>query len=144
MSPWISSTAEWTSLLQSGALIAIVNIVISLIGITWAHVTDSIGKLAKISFPMLGLTKRMGLDYAEQYGISILRGLIPAAASGILSAKNAVEYVTGKCRDSSNIPELKLFSPYRSEKPVLYVDELPGDILSHPVTRSPVIIIAIS
>ena len=60
------------------------------------------------------------------------------------SAKNAVEYVTGKCRDSSNIPELKLFSPYRSEKPVLYVDELPGDILSHPVTRSPVIIIAIS
>ena len=86
----------------------------------------------------------MGLDYAEQYGISILRGLIPAVASGILSAKNAVEYVTGKCRDSSNIPELKLFSPYRSEKPVLYVDELPGDILSHPVTRSPVIIIAIS
>jgi len=31
--------------------------------------------------------------YAEQYGISKLRGLIPAASSGILSVKNGLEYV---------------------------------------------------
>lgn len=31
--------------------------------------------------------------YAQQYGITKLRGLIPAAASGILSVKNGVEHV---------------------------------------------------
>ena len=33
--------------------------------------------------------------YAEQYGISKLRGIIPAAASGILSVKNGLETVRG-------------------------------------------------
>ena len=31
--------------------------------------------------------------YAEQFGVTKLRGLIPAAASGILSVKNGLEYV---------------------------------------------------
>lgn len=35
------------------------------------------------------------MAYADQYGISKLRGLIPAAASGILSVKNGLETVKG-------------------------------------------------
>ena len=37
--------------------------------------------------------------YAQQYGITKLRSLIPAAPSGILSVRNGVEYVKAICRD---------------------------------------------
>ncbi len=35
--------------------------------------------------------------YAEQYGITKLQGVLPAGASGVLSLKNAVEYLKTKC-----------------------------------------------
>ena len=41
--------------------------------------------------------------YAEQFGITKLRGLIPAAASGILSVKNGLDYVKDKYGDEDII-----------------------------------------
>lgn len=41
--------------------------------------------------------------YAEQYGISKLRGLIPAAASGILSVKNGLEAVQANYKEDDVI-----------------------------------------
>lgn len=43
------------------------------------------------------------MDYAKQYHISKLRGLIPAANSGILSAKNGYEYVKDIYNDNAII-----------------------------------------
>lgn len=40
--------------------------------------------------------ERIVTAYAQQYGITKLRGLIPAAASGILSVKNGLEAVKGQ------------------------------------------------
>ena len=54
--------------------------------------------------------------YAEQYGISKLRGLIPAASSGILSVKNGLEYVSGKCGDD----DIVIFQ--ESNRPMVTVD----------------------
>ena len=41
--------------------------------------------------------------YAEQFGITKLRGLIPAAASGILSVENGLDYVKDKYGDEDII-----------------------------------------
>ena len=41
--------------------------------------------------------------YAEQFGITKLRGLIPAAASGILSVENGLDYVKDKYGDDDII-----------------------------------------
>ena len=41
--------------------------------------------------------------YAEQFGITKLRGLIPAAASGILSVENGLDYVKDKYNDDDII-----------------------------------------
>ena len=41
--------------------------------------------------------------YAEQFGITKLRGLIPAAASGILSVENGLDYVKDKYDDDDII-----------------------------------------
>ncbi|MGN0316830.1 MAG: 2-C-methyl-D-erythritol 4-phosphate cytidylyltransferase [Lachnospira sp.] len=41
--------------------------------------------------------------YAEQFGITKLRGLIPAAASGILSVENGLDYVKDKYADDDII-----------------------------------------
>ena len=54
--------------------------------------------------------------YAEQYGISKLRNLIPAAASGILSVKNGLEAVNSKYNDDDII----IFQ--ESNRPMVTVD----------------------
>ena len=54
--------------------------------------------------------------YAEQYGISKLKGIIPAAASGILSVKNGLEYVAGQYSDDDII----IFQ--ESTRPMVSVD----------------------
>lgn len=41
--------------------------------------------------------------YAEQYGITKLRGLIPAGASGVASLKNALDHIQGKYAVSDTI-----------------------------------------
>lgn len=47
--------------------------------------------------------EKIVLAYAEQYGITKLRGLIPAAASGILSAKNGLTFVKEKYEKDDTI-----------------------------------------
>lgn len=54
--------------------------------------------------------------YAEQYGISKLRGLIPAASSGILSVKNGLEAVRNQYHDGDII----VFQ--ESTRPLITVD----------------------
>lgn len=54
--------------------------------------------------------------YAEQYDISKLRGLIPAASSGILSVKNGLDYIKGKYSGDDNI----LFQ--ESTRPLITID----------------------
>ena len=47
--------------------------------------------------------ENIGTAYAEQVGITKLRGLIPAAASGILSVENGLDYVKDKYGDDDII-----------------------------------------
>lgn len=54
--------------------------------------------------------------YAEQYGISKLRGLIPAASSGILSVKNGLESIQGNYGDG----DVVIFQ--ESTRPMVSVD----------------------
>lgn len=54
--------------------------------------------------------------YAEQYGITKLRGLIPAASSGILSVKNGLEYVKG------NYAEEDIIVFQEATRPMVSVD----------------------
>ena len=54
--------------------------------------------------------------YAEQYGVSKLRGLIPAASSGILSVKNGLEAV----RDKYDKDDIIVFQ--ESTRPLITVD----------------------
>jgi len=54
--------------------------------------------------------------YADQYHISKLRGLIPAAASGILSVKNGLEYIRSKYKAD----DIVIFQ--ESTRPMVSVD----------------------
>lgn len=54
--------------------------------------------------------------YAEEYHISKLRGLIPAASSGILSVKNGVDHV----RNSYDADDIIIFQ--ESNRPMITVD----------------------
>ena len=54
--------------------------------------------------------------YAEQYGITKLRGLIPASSSGLLSVKNGLEYVRSEYSDNDII----IFQ--ESTRPMVSVD----------------------
>ena len=56
--------------------------------------------------------------YAKQYGITKLRGLIPAASSGILSVKNGVEYIRNSYADDDII----IFQ--ESTRPMVTVDTI--------------------
>ena len=62
--------------------------------------------------------------YAEQYGISKLRGLIPAASSGILSVKSGIDYIQ-KRYHSDDIVVLQ-----ESNRPMVSVDMISKLLLS--------------
>lgn len=60
--------------------------------------------------------EKIVVAYAEQYHITKLRGLIPAATSGILSVKNGLEYVKNEYSDNDII----IFQ--ESTRPMVSVD----------------------
>lgn len=60
--------------------------------------------------------EKIVVAYAEQYHITKLRGLIPAATSGILSVQNGLEYVKNKYSDNDII----IFQ--ESTRPMVSVD----------------------
>ncbi len=62
--------------------------------------------------------EKIVLAYAEQYKITKLRGLIPAAASGILSVKNGLEAV----RDKYGETDIIIFQ--ESTRPMVSVDTI--------------------
>lgn len=43
------------------------------------------------------------MSYAEQFGITKLKGIIPSGETGILSVKNAVDYLENKCLDNDTV-----------------------------------------
>lgn len=43
------------------------------------------------------------VSYARQFGITKLKGIIPSGETGILSVKNAVEFLNGKCEKNDTV-----------------------------------------